>query len=841
MANKQLIFDVIAKDRTKQGLTSATKNVSGMGKAVRGIATGVAAIGLAKFAKDSVDTFQNATRETLALNRATGGTVEATSRLRFAAKQSGQDMGAFTKSMGLLDKGLIKAAQTGKGPIADTMKNLGVSFTDATGKVKPLTETMPSLADAFSKLPNGPEKAAAALTLFGKNGMALLPFLSKGGQAMQDAMVKAEEYGQVIGDEQVESFKKNIEAQKKFDAAMEGIKMQLGENLLPAITPIVEKLGDLAKAFGNLPEGAQTGIVALGGLALAFSALSGPIGMAKGALTGMTGLLTGAGSAGSAAAGGIGAGGASIAILGGVVATAAGAFAGAKMTEQLGALGTAFAAIAIPGGAIGSILQMIAGSSDGAVEGLRAVTQSLGDMAASGDIDGIIQKWDLMSQNMTPDELLKVSASIPGFNAALESAGVRIDGVSGKITALPKAKLDATIAPLEAQVQAADKKINSLKQSKKPNVGLIDKITAERNTLQARIDAIRQRNKPNIGVNAGAAQTTVRNLGASIGNLEDKTVTITVKKVGAAVGIGAATGGARSGLVTVGERGPEVLALPDGAHVYTASQSRGMFAPEHLAVGRKGKAKPKGKTPAQKLAEKKKKIQDKIDALNKRKQEALDRQAAQQGLLDTAIGDKNSAMGAIAASTHGFYGIGGFDVGANAAAQADVQAASADVNQSAVGSSARVTAMARLRDAQAKLADTPASVGDWVSRRMSKIRRWRDAIGKLAAVWGGSPAGQQLLRDVYDKGPDGGTELAEQLASNPLQLQDLVGLYNEGTSIDQQLGAYQPDVIDANVRIGSASTQIQREQTIIFQLDGEIVYQTLLKKKARQGGRSLNL
>ncbi len=857
---KQLILDIIAKDKTKQGLTSASKNVSGMSKAVRGVATGIAAIGLAKFAKDSVDTFQNATKETLALNRATGGTVEATSRLRFAAKQSGQDIGQFTKSMGLLDKNLVKAAQTGKGPVADTMRKLGVQFTDASGKVKPLTELLPQMAGAFQKMPDGPTKTAMALQLFGKQGAALLPFLNKGQAGIQELMAKTDEYNQVIGTEQVDAFKKNLEAQRKFDAAMDGIKMQLGEHLLPAITPIVEKLGDLAKAFGNLPEGAQTGIVAIAGLAVAFNFLSGPLGMVKSGLTGLAGLFTstgtaaasaatGAESAGAAAAtgaAGMGTAAASATLLGGALTAVGSAFNTYAIADQFGTLAGVFGSFAnMAGGPLNILSLVMARGNDDAqhlADGMRAVTQSLGDMSASGNIEGITAKWALMEKDMTPDQLLAVANSIPGFNQKLNEAGLRIDAVSGKITAMPKAQIDAVIAPLEAKLKVAQQRLNTLKQAKKPDVDAINKAAATVKTIQGQINGIRQRTKPNIGVEAGAARREIAGIGVALGNLP-RTVPVTIKvsKVGAAIGVGAAaTGGERAGLTYVGERGPELVALPEGATVYTASQSRLMFAPEHLAKGKVAR-KRKGKTPAQKLAEKRAKIQAKIDALNARKQAAVDRRDAQQSLFDQAVGDRNSAMGAIASSTHGFYGIGGFDVGANAAAAAEVQSAQADVNQSAVGSSARVSAMARLREAQTKLADSPASVGDWVARRIAKIRRWKTAISKLASVWGGSPAGQQLLRDVYDKGPDGGTELAEQLAANPVQLQDLMNLYNEGTSLDQQLGAYQPDVIDANARINLAAGQIASEQTIILQLDGEIVYQTLLKKKARQGGRSLNL
>ena len=118
-------------------------------------------------------------------------------------------------------------------------------------------------------------------------------------------MAKTDEYNQVIGQDQVDAFAKNLEAQRKFDAAMDGIKMTLGESLLPAITPIVEKLGDLAKFFGDLPQPVQTTAVAVAGAAVAFNLLSGPLGMVKSGLTGLSGLFTSAGTAATTASTGV--------------------------------------------------------------------------------------------------------------------------------------------------------------------------------------------------------------------------------------------------------------------------------------------------------------------------------------------------------------------------------------------------------------------------------------------------------------------------------------------------------------------------------------------------------
>ncbi len=61
---------------------------------------------------------------------------------------------------------------------------------------------------------------------------------------------------------------------KVFQAAMEDLQTELGENLIPLITPLIKGLTEAVKAFGSLPEPLQTVIVAVGALAAAFVILA---------------------------------------------------------------------------------------------------------------------------------------------------------------------------------------------------------------------------------------------------------------------------------------------------------------------------------------------------------------------------------------------------------------------------------------------------------------------------------------------------------------------------------------------------------------------------------------
>ena len=87
---------------------------------------------------------------------------------------------------------------------------------------------------------------------------------------------------------------------KLFNAAVEDLQTELGENLIPLIIPLIQGLTSVVQAFGSLPEPLQTVIVAVGGLAAAFvvvapliSAVGSAISVLGPIITAVVGFLTG--------------------------------------------------------------------------------------------------------------------------------------------------------------------------------------------------------------------------------------------------------------------------------------------------------------------------------------------------------------------------------------------------------------------------------------------------------------------------------------------------------------------------------------------------------------------
>ena len=227
----------------------------GIGLAATGAAAVAAGAAIAiKFGADSVATFKRVAGEVSKLKRVAGLTTEDASRLAFSFKQTGVDAEKGTKGMQILAKNLTNAADGGKKAAAMT-KLLGVGFTDAQGKVLPMSKLMPKLADRFASMPDGAQKTALAMKLFGKSGTDLLPFLNKGSKGLDELAKKSDKFGNTLTDKQLDALKQSKQAQRDWDAAMQGLQVTLGANLLPLLTQGAEMINQVAvPAFQGMAE-----------------------------------------------------------------------------------------------------------------------------------------------------------------------------------------------------------------------------------------------------------------------------------------------------------------------------------------------------------------------------------------------------------------------------------------------------------------------------------------------------------------------------------------------------------------------------------------------------------
>jgi hypothetical protein len=220
-------------------------------------AAGIA--GIAALGKNAIDAADNLND----LSQRVGVAVPTLSKFGAAAADSGSSIEEVAKAMGRLSKGIVDPASKTN----EALKSLGISSIDASGKVRSVDAIMLDLADKFSKLPDGAQKTALAMELFGKSGMNLIPMLNGGRDALS-------QYAATIDTDMAQASDKFNDALNAIGREVAGPFNEAVTALLPFITQAAEGIAGLAKWFSQLPPGMQTAIAAVGALAAAFVVLA---------------------------------------------------------------------------------------------------------------------------------------------------------------------------------------------------------------------------------------------------------------------------------------------------------------------------------------------------------------------------------------------------------------------------------------------------------------------------------------------------------------------------------------------------------------------------------------
>lgn len=231
------------------GLKSASSSLSGFGAGVAGAAAAAAvafaaagaAIGVAiKSTINDMDTLAKTSQKI-------GVPVEQLSALAYAADLSDVSFEQLSKGVGKLNKAMVEAAGKPTSDAANAFRALGVSATDANGKLKSSEVVMGDLAAAFEGIKDGPGKTAAAMAVFGKAGADLIPLLNGGRDGLKEMNAEAAQFGAIVSTtaaKQAEVFNDNM---TRLGYAVKGVIVQTAERLLPILVDVSNKMVEAAK------------------------------------------------------------------------------------------------------------------------------------------------------------------------------------------------------------------------------------------------------------------------------------------------------------------------------------------------------------------------------------------------------------------------------------------------------------------------------------------------------------------------------------------------------------------------------------------------------------------
>lgn len=239
-----------AQDQTGAAVASAKGGLDGLQSAAGRLnaVLGLVGVGFSLDAivggiKETVDAMDSLGEE----SQKVGLSVEAWTALQYAAKMSGVEVDTLAGAVSKLNKGMFEAVQNPDGNLATLFNALGIAVTDADGRLRAADQVIADLAESFARLPDGPEKSALAMEVFGKSGADMVPLLNQGAEGIARLRDEAEKLGVVLSDDAAKAAGEFNDALDKMAERWRGVKLAAAEWLLPAMntwTTEVEKAAD---------------------------------------------------------------------------------------------------------------------------------------------------------------------------------------------------------------------------------------------------------------------------------------------------------------------------------------------------------------------------------------------------------------------------------------------------------------------------------------------------------------------------------------------------------------------------------------------------------------------
>jgi hypothetical protein len=243
-----------------QGTFGRLRNLAGgLGGALGALVPAAGIAGLTALAKGSIDAADNLND----LRQRTGVSVENLSKFGAAAEDAGSSIDEVAKSMGRLSKGIVDPTSKTN----EALKSIGINSRDAAGNVRGVDAIMLDLADKFAKMPDGAQKTALAMELFGRSGANLIPMLNGGREALS-------QYQATISSDMASAADQFNDSLNAIARNLAGPFNQAVTALLPTLTQVAQGIAAGIQWFSNLPQPIQNAALVIGALGAAFIALA---------------------------------------------------------------------------------------------------------------------------------------------------------------------------------------------------------------------------------------------------------------------------------------------------------------------------------------------------------------------------------------------------------------------------------------------------------------------------------------------------------------------------------------------------------------------------------------
>ena len=172
------------------------------------------------------------------LSKRTGITTDVLQAYSLAANQSGVGLETFGRAVQKLTVNLGEA-QTGNRNAIKSFADLGLSVADLS-TLNP-EQAFNAVVASISKLPNPAQQAAAAVSLFGKAGVELVPIFQEGATYLQQMTAEAKRLGIVLSPQQTAGIASLDDSLQKTQLTLQSFAARVLSELAPALTSAAEE------------------------------------------------------------------------------------------------------------------------------------------------------------------------------------------------------------------------------------------------------------------------------------------------------------------------------------------------------------------------------------------------------------------------------------------------------------------------------------------------------------------------------------------------------------------------------------------------------------------------
>jgi len=245
----------LAKARGELGSFSSAAKIGFAAVGAAALAAGTALGVAVKHSLDHADALGKAAQKA-------GVSVQALSRLEYAARLSDVSMEGLTGSLTKLGKAMVDATTDKTGAASIAFKALGIDVRDASGNIRDSNAVFLDIADRFGRMEDGATKSTLAMQLFGKAGAELIPLLNSGRDGLKQMADESDRVGFTLTGRTTAAAEAFNDTLTRLQLATDGVVNKIMVAALPALQGLANTMtsAGFATAAGTMANNIITAI-----------------------------------------------------------------------------------------------------------------------------------------------------------------------------------------------------------------------------------------------------------------------------------------------------------------------------------------------------------------------------------------------------------------------------------------------------------------------------------------------------------------------------------------------------------------------------------------------------